>query len=142
VNLQGSLRRLRWASEPTFYLGAAPFTFVAPDRAVISWPQAWNTKNTTVRATLALFPSGKVLLRLRIPPGPLFRATDPGFVIVRPCGKAAACAVEYTTGEVIMSEMPALDVRGKYYVVEPASGEVGLYERGKGLQASVSLGTS
>jgi hypothetical protein len=47
----------------------------------------------------------------------------------------------YTTGEMITSETPALDVLGRYYVAERAGGKVGLYERGKGLQASVSLGT-
>ncbi len=115
---------------------------MGPDRAVISWPQAWNPKDTTVTATLALFPTGKKLLKPKIPPGPLFRAADAAFVIVRPCGKAAACAAEYATGQVIISEKsPALDVLGRYYVSELATSEVGLYERGKGLQASVALGT-
>jgi hypothetical protein len=41
----------------------------------------------------------------------------------------------------ITSETPALDVSGRYYVAERAGGEVELYERGKGLQAAVSLGT-
>jgi hypothetical protein len=39
----------------------------------------------------------------------------------------------------ITSETPALDVLGKYYATELPNSEVGLYERGKGLQASVSL---
>jgi WD40 repeat protein len=140
LELKAALRRLRWSLEG-FYLIAPPFTFVASDRAVVSFQTAWNPKDTTVTATLALFPSGKVLLKARIPPGPLFRAADPGFVIVRPCGKSAACAVEYTTGQMIVSETPALDVLGRYYVAEKAIGEVGLYERGKGLQTTVSLGT-
>ena len=143
VPLSRALGRMRGSLgptiEPTSFLSAPPFTFVAPDRAVVSWEKAWEPKDTTVKATLALFPSSKVLLKPRIPPGPLFRAADPGFVIVRPCGKSVACAVEYTTGEMIMSETPALDVLGRYYVAERAGGEVGLYERGKGLQAAVSL---
>jgi hypothetical protein len=140
VSLKGALRRLRWSADLAPYFSAPPFTFVAPDRAVISWPQAWNPKkDPTVTATLALFPSGKALLKPKIPPGPLFRAADPGFVIVRPCAPYAAAAVEYTTGRMITSETPALDVLGKYYVTELPNGEVGLYERGKGLQASVSL---
>jgi len=110
------------------------------DRAIISWPEAWNPKDTTVTATLALFPTGKKLLKPKIPPGPLFRAADPAFVIVRPCGKSAACAAEYATGQVIISEKsPAVDVFGRYYVSELARGEVGLYERGKGLQASLAI---
>jgi len=32
------------------------------DRGIISWPEAWNPKDTTVTATLALFPTGKKLL--------------------------------------------------------------------------------
>ena len=140
VSLKGALRRLRWCADVGPYFSAPPFAFVAPDRAVISWPQAWNPKkDPTVTATLALFPSGKALLKPKIPPGPLFRAADPGFVIVRPCAPYAAAAVEYTTGRMITSETPALDVLGKYYATELPNSEVGLYERGKGLQASVSL---
>jgi hypothetical protein len=47
--------------------------------------------------------------------------------------------VELSSGEVIISETPALDVLGRYYVAEPSPGTVGLYERGKGLQATVAL---
>jgi hypothetical protein len=104
---------------------------------MISWTRAWRKKDKTVTGSLVSFPSGEILAKPKIPPGPLFRAADPGFVIVRPCGKAAACAVEYTSGEMIMSETPALDVLGRYYVAEEASGEVGLYERGKGIQDAV-----
>jgi hypothetical protein len=44
-----------------------------------------------------------------------------------------------STGQVIISETSALDVFGRYYVAEPSAGVVGLYERGKGLQATVAL---
>jgi hypothetical protein len=50
-----------------------------------------------------------------------------------------AIAVELDTGTGITSNWPALDVLGSYYVAEPSAGEVGLYERGKGLRATVSL---
>lgn len=48
-----------------------------------------------------------------------------------------AAAAELTTGLVIISETPALDVFGRLYVAEFAKGEVGLYEIGKGLRAAV-----
>jgi len=40
---------------------------------------------------------------------------------------------------VIVSNTPALDVFGHFYVAQPAEDEVGLYEIGKGLQATVVL---
>ena len=43
--------------------------------------------------------------------------------------------------EVITSDQIALDVLGQYYVSERNPGEVGLYERGKGCQATVMLHT-
>jgi hypothetical protein len=70
---------------------------------------------------------------------------DPNFVIVRLPGKNAidrpqrTAAAELHTGELIVSKTPALDVRGHYYVAEPRRGWVGLYERGKGLQATIDL---
>jgi hypothetical protein len=94
------------------------------------------------------FPSGKALSKLTIPPGPLFQAADPGFILIRPFGKHAflrdpnagrAAAMELSSGDVIINETPALDVLGRYYVAEPSPGTVGLYERGKGLQATVVL---
>jgi hypothetical protein len=48
-----------------------------------------------------------------------------------------SAAAELSTGLVIISETPALDVLGRFYVAQPAEGEVGLYEIGKGLQATV-----
>ena len=37
------------------------------------------------------------------------------------------------------SDTPAIDVLGRYYVTEASPGVVGLYERGKGLQATLAL---
>ena len=95
---------------------------------------------------LVAFPSGKILSRPRVPPNQLFRAADPGFVIARPLAvirkhdpNAPTFAVELRNGQVIVSHTPALDVFGRYYVAEPSPGTVGLYERGKGLQATVAL---
>lgn len=158
VKLGGGLKRLRWAEEDA--LETPHFVFVTPDGLVISG--RWSERMIEP-ATLVTFPSGKVILKLKVPPGALHRATDTAFVIVRPYGRYTlppsgmeafaasgfsmaypysqhgAVAVEMSTGQVITSETPALDVLGKYYVAEVSTGEVGLYERGKGLKASVSL---
>jgi hypothetical protein len=50
--------------------------------------------------------------------------------------------VDFGTGLVIISDTLALDVFGTYYVTERPGGEVGLYEIGKGVQATVVLGTT
>jgi hypothetical protein len=78
---------------------------------------------------------------------PLFRAADSGFAIVRPFGRkflwnpyvTKSAAVELATGQAIISDTLPLDVFGHHYVAEPFAGAVGLYERGKGLQATVAL---
>ncbi len=124
---------------------SATFAFVAPDRLIIK-PMTTRAR-PAVTATLVAFPSGKVLAKLALPPGPLLRATDPGFVLIRPFGeyvliddlKPRTAAVEFATGKVIISNAPALDVFGNYYAAERINGEVGLYERGKGIQATVKL---
>jgi hypothetical protein len=117
---------------------------VGTNSVIVSSPRALPI----VPATLAAFPSGKVLSRLKLPAGPLFRAADPRFVLIRPFGQEGwgnnpdakrAAAVEFSTGQVIVSETFALDVHGRYHVAEPNNGEVGLYERGKGLQEKISL---
>lgn len=106
----------------------------------------YRVKQHVKIAKLVAFPSGKMLARPRIPPFELFRATEPGFIISRPSAATRkfdphvpTSAVELNTGEVIVGHTPALDVRGRYYVAEPSAGTVGLYERGKGLQAPVAL---
>jgi len=118
--------------------------FIAPHRLLAPF----RFSNARATAKLMAFPSGKALSKLTIPPGPLFQAADPGFILIRPFGKHAflrdpnagrAAAMELSSGDVIISETPALDVLGRYYVAEPSPGTVGLYERGKGLQATVVL---
>jgi hypothetical protein len=158
VKLKGGLKRVRWAEEDG--LETPHFVFVASDRLVIS--PRW-AEGMIEPATEVAFPSGKLISKLKLPPGALYPATDSGFVIVRPYGRYTpppsamqafasegfrmvypysqdgAVAVEMSTGQVIESETPALDVLGRYYVAELPNGEIGLYERGKGLQAVVSL---
>jgi len=50
-----------------------------------------------------------------------------------------SAAAELDTGQIIISDTPALDVLGRHYVTEPSAGRVGPYERGRGLQAAVAL---
>jgi len=140
VRVQGVLR------DGSFY-----FALVAPDRVILSSTR-WGAKGRMVTARLAEFPSGKVLAKVKLPLRPLFRAADPNYVALRPdyvairlLGRVGdpgppATIVEYSTGQTIVSQTPALDAFGQYYVAEPSPGTVGLYERGKGLQASVALG--
>ena len=125
------------------------FAFVAPGHLVISQVRIGPSR---VTATLIAFPSGRVLSKTKIPPGPVFRAADARFVLVRPCGpfprrldsdwehvkKTGAC--ELRTGQLTLSRTPALDVFGGHFVAESATGEIGLYERGKPAAiATVSL---
>jgi hypothetical protein len=159
VKLKGGLKRVRWAEEDA--LETPHFVFVASDRLVIS--PRWSD-DMVEPATEVAFPSGQLISKLNLVPGALYSATDPGFVIVRPYGhytpppsaiqafasegfrmvypysQDGALAMELSTGEVITSETPAIDVLGKYYLTELPNGDIGLYERGKGLQRSVSLG--
>jgi WD40 repeat protein len=121
------------------------FTAVSPDRILISPPY---TPHGTVTAALVAFPSGRILSRPKLPRSPLFRAADPRFVLIRPFGRYSlydpnatrAAAVEFSTGQVMVSDTPALDVFGSHYVAERLNGELGLYEVGKGIQATVKLG--
>ncbi len=136
AKLPGALGRIRNMD--------STFGFVSADRVLVAYE---FEAPATVRARLVAIPSGKVLSRPRIPRGGFRTAADPHFAIIRPFGKYAryndpnprAAAVEIATGEVIISETRALDVFGRYYVAEPSPGVVGLYERGKGLQATIPL---
>ena len=75
-----------------------------------------------------------------MPKGLFFRATDPSFAIIRPFGgKDRSAAVKLSTGLVIISDTPALDVFRRSYVAEPNPGQVGLYKIGNGLQTTVTL---
>ncbi len=166
VRMEGGLGDLRHGSS-VYYLapeGLQYFVFVTPDRVMISSMQ-WARRGV-VTARLTAFPSGRPLLKVKLRPGPLSRAADPGFVIVHPFAQyppppqpfdvspafdvhrppahpadrtRGAIAVEIATGHLITSETHALDVPGSYYVAEPSAGVVGLYERGKGLVARVDL---
>jgi hypothetical protein len=68
-----------------------------------------------------------------------FRITDSRFVEILPYGSLSFCALDFSTKETINSSQPAFDVLGPYYVAQPNLGEVGLYERGKGIKATVKL---
>lgn len=135
VKLAGRLRKL----ETGYHIA-----FVAPDQVMIS--STW-LGTTTVNATLVEFPSGKVLSKAKLPPGQLFRAADPAFVLIRPFGWRVrdsdpvprSSAVEFRTGQVIMSDAEALDVFGDHFIIELPDGKLGLCERGKGVQATVAI---
>jgi WD40 repeat protein len=133
VNLVGGMKKLSSFSVDN------SFAFVAPDRVMMSQVQVGPR---AVTAALMAFPSGQVLSTPKLPPGPVSRASDPGFVLIRPCGPfprrvpfdphtKRTCAVEFSTGRLIVSKTPALDVFGDHYVAERVNGEIGLYERGK-----------
>lgn len=120
-------------------------SFVQPNQVLIS---ADNRGRTTVEAKLLSFPSAKLILKTKLPPGGLFPATDQAFVIVRPFGLFTydsdpiqrTAAVEYRSGEVIISGAQTLDVLGDRYVTEELpSGKVGLYRRHKGLEATIAV---
>jgi hypothetical protein len=136
VDLTGRLRTI----------GSKFCAFIAPHRLLIS-PSGFQPKSGVVTAELVAFPSPEILSKFKVPDGPLFRAADPRFVLIRPFGRGffwnpgakRAAAAELATGAAIVSDSAALDVFGGYYAAEPSAGVVGLYERGKGLQASVAV---
>jgi hypothetical protein len=107
----------------------------------------WLSSQKIINGTLAALPSGKVLLKPKLPPGYVLPTAGPDFVLMRPFGRLARdsdpvqkiAAVEFRTGQVIISEAQALDVFGNHYVTELKDGTVGLYERGKGVQATVTI---
>ena len=127
-------------------IGGRSCVFLAPHRLLVPAP-LYQASHGVVTAKLTAFPSGEILAKLKLPAGHLFRTADPGFVLVRPFGRGAwsnpsatrVAAADVRTGQVIISDTPALDVLGRYYVAEPSAGMVGLYERGKGLQATVAV---
>ena len=135
VKLEGKLKKL----ETGYHIA-----FIAPDQVMIS--SVWLGA-TTVNAMLVDFPSGKVLSKAKLPPGQMFRAADPAFVLIRPSGWSVrdaervprSSAVEFRTGQVIMSDAEALDVFGNKFIIELPDGQLGLCERGKGVQATVAI---
>ncbi len=153
--LTGKLRDLNF-----FY-----FAFLSSDRVVMSdikflsdlYNKVTGIDEALTDASVAAFPSGRVVSKLKIPPGRLFPAADPGFVILRPiqppfplpppCGwwtaehadGGSSGAIDVSSGQAIASPVPVQDVFGPYYAGEQPNGDIGLYQRGKGLQATVSL---
>lgn len=119
------------------------FAFVAPNRLLIS--DLINAKNGFVTATLLEFPSGRLLSKPVLPAGALFPVTDANFVMIRATGRERVDRPQRTIAaaldgeETIVSETPALDVLGRYYVAETRPGWIGLYERGNGLEAQIEL---
>jgi hypothetical protein len=140
VRPSGDLRR---------HYSADHIVFVARDRVVIGRTKLTGTWSwdAVLITTLETFPSGEVLLRPKVPPGPLFRTADPGFVLVSPFGTferwsdnaTRSCAVELSTGRFFISHTPALDILGNHYVAEILNGKVALYERDKGVRAVVKI---
>lgn len=159
MRLRGALSSLRKSSQREFSY-ALPFTFLAPGLVLLCKEQA-GRNNPPTAGELVSFPSGVVLSKLDLPPQNshelrLSPAADPNFVLARlsrigahssalnvfyePPSSSWAAAVQFRIGnEILTSHGIALDVLGEYYVAEPNPGEVGLYERGKGLQATVRL---
>ncbi len=125
------------------------YDFIAPNRLLIS-KALWGRQYVGA-ARIVAFPEGSVVSTAKIPlAGRMVRAASPAFIVVfhpyykvqgnnTPGVGGGAVAVELSTGQMITSDTPALDVFGAHYVAEVRPGEVGLYERGKGLQASVVL---
>jgi len=150
LKLRGQLGALRNAG-----VWNMQFAFVGTQRLVMSCG-TWQ-KKYIVAARIASLPDGTASSVTKIPWGPeLLGATDPRFLIILhpyysqfansyygsyrvPYPSQGAAAVELGASEMITSQTPALDVLGNKYVAEVRPGVVGLYERGKGLQASVVL---
>ena len=78
----GGLRDLRMGDSIDYSPGLQYFVFVAPDRVMIS-SMLWARRGV-VTARLVAFPSGQLLSKCKLRPGPLFQAADHGFVIVHP----------------------------------------------------------
>jgi hypothetical protein len=121
--LTGKLRDLNF-----FY-----FAFLSSGRVVISdveflsdvYNRVTGIDEATIEAIVQTFPSGKVLSVSKIPPGRLFPAADPEFVIVRPllspfplpppCGwrttehgdSGSSGAIDVSNGQAIVSRFPS-----------------------------------
>jgi hypothetical protein len=117
----------------------AHLAFLAPDRLLASPRVAADKSGTNVTATLLSFPAGEVLANPVIAPGPVYRAADPAYAIVRPLGKFASGAIQLATGQTITNRAPALDVFGQTYVAERLLGELALYQRGQESPATATL---
>lgn len=142
VRLTGRLRSLnRW------YVG---FAFADASHLVLTvTPQFPHLRRQrgVAKAWVVSFPGGQVLSVRRVPRGPKHSAADPRFVIIRPFGMEnrfgygpkPAAAVEFETGQVIISRKPALDVYGDHYAAEVAPGKVAIFRRGGEIEQTISL---
>ena len=139
-----------------FIRDGAAFAFLDSSRVLISRGWSWR-KGDGVRARIVTFPDGKPVAIVTIPlSGALRRAADSAFLILGaplvtqhvpfyygtipvevPTDRTVA--VELATGQMIVSNAGTLDVFGDRYVTEVRPGEIGIYQRGKGLQATVVL---
>lgn len=128
VKLAGALKELR---------RGCSHALLSQDQVMIAVPSA--AENVT--AKLVELPTGKVLLKVKLPPGRLIRATDPAFVLIRPRDRMQkTSAVELRTGHVLMNAEGAFDVFGDHYVTQRVpDGKLELYERGKGVEATVAV---
>lgn len=136
--------------------GYGDCAFLAPNRVLISSHGKWG-KKSIVTARIVDFPDGKEISKAKIPWAPdLQAATDSAFLVVlhpywwefvpydigqihvkHPSDGAAA--IELSTGKMITTNTPAIDVFGNHYLAEPNPGEIGCYERGKGLQTRIAI---
>ncbi len=80
-----------------------------------------------------------MVAKAQLPAGAWSRTADPAFVLARPFGTGSTLAVDYAAGSAITSKTSALDVMGSLYLAERPDGGLGLYERGKGILASVAI---
>jgi hypothetical protein len=122
-----------------------PSIFVNANELLIN-DGPYHPKQHLKTVKLVAFPSGRLLAHIQITPFGWFRATEPGFIISRSDAstpnlppRGPTTALDIRTEEAIVSQTPALDVCGRYYVAEPSSGVVGLYEQGHGLRATLNL---
>ena len=159
VRFPGVLRSLRGHS-------LADGVFVAPNRIILltgfsskfriaklaSFPEGQVQSKQKIPWGLVLRTTdpGFVLIRPLVPSGPTV-FVDPAapmagilphthhLILRDDLFDQRTTAVELSTGHIIESKHGLIDVLGSYYVAQPNPGEVGLYERGKGLQTTVSL---
>ncbi len=111
------------------------FVFLDANRLLVSPVGLGAAPGANVKAAIYSFPDGKALATPTIPYGPLFRATDPNYVIIRPYGKVAALAMNYTNGSGLSSRVPAIDTRNEFHVAERTNGELALYRNVKDVVA-------
>ena len=122
-------------------LNRAFFLFVGPDRLLVSQGKrtGWWVARYVRSSGIVGFPAGREVSVPNLPTGLKWpvRPTDPSLMIIS--SGLHGAAVEFRTGQAIISSSQALDVLDKYYTTGMPDGRLGLYERGTGLVASVRL---